>query len=368
MRSSGGYPAASFGAARGATPFDHWASQVATQRLLHVIPVAIQPQKRLQFVRAGLYEGISLCRAAGPLARQVAEQAKALQVQSGFMPTHLIVIEQNQYFEGLDSRLTAEGKTRDKGKYEHIDLNSIARQVLVATSLCGHCTWQLGGNYTIDLSDKDFPYSSAGYRHQDTVAVADLLRYSVPHDWFRDIQARDLRTVCLRLDRYYRSGTWWVDRLSVALGYLWSGMTARHSELAFISFCMALEAVASTTSSEITHILAERCALLMERSSEGRLRAYEEVKALYALRSKIVHGRSTPRTGPITSETLAITAKRSFVPRAALFRILAVAIAVINGVLRRPDLMALLHVRRSEHKASDALNEYFQKLLLRGEA
>lgn len=341
---------------------------MTTQRLLHAIPVAIQPQKRVVFTRAALQTGISLRRAAGPLGRQVAERTKKLPVQPGFVATHLIVVDQNDYFQGLDARLAAEGRTRDKGDFSHVDFDGIARHVLIAITLHGRCTWQVGGNHTFVFSESGFPYRSGGYSHRDTVAVSQALRYSAPSDWFRDLKASELRAKCAQLDCYYRSGTWWVDRLSVALGYLWSGLTTTHTELAFVSFCMALEAVASTSNNEITHILAERCALLTASDSEHRVQTYGEVKDLYGLRSKIVHGRSAPRKGPITWESLAITAKQSLVPRSALFRVLALAIAVINGVLKRPDLIALLHVRRTEEKASEALNEYFQRLLLRGEA
>ena len=95
---------------------------------------------------------------------------------------------------------------------------------------------------------------------------------------------------------------------------------------------------------------------------------YEEVKDLYAIRSKIVHGRSAPRKGAMTWETLAITAKISLVPRSTLFKMLAVTVQVINAVLGRPKLREILHVKRSEDKASEAISEYFQSLLLRGEA
>lgn len=341
---------------------------MVTQRLVHAIPVSIRPQKRLKFVRTSLLAGVSLQSVAGPLGRQVAERAKAFSFQTGFVPTHLIVVEENKYIDGLDSRMAAEGKSWDKGEYPFIDLDGISRQVLVAISLRGLCSWQLGGHHTFDFSDKGLPYSSDGYSHRDSVSGSGLLRHSAPNDWYRDVKASELRTACKQLDCYYRSGTWWVDRLSVALGYLWSGLTTTHSELSFVSFCMALEAVASTSSNEITHILAERCALLAEASPERRLSMYDEVKELYGLRSKIVHGRSAPRKGPITRESLAITAKQALVPTSALFRILAVTVAVINGVLGRPDLLALLHVQRSEDKASEALNEYFKRLLLRGKA
>lgn len=335
-----------------------------TQRLVHAIPVAVQPKARLKFARASLHSGVSIRKAEGPLARKVAERSKTLPVAPGFVPTHLIVIDQNAYFEGLDERLLAAGATRDKGEHSHVDLDGLKRQVLIAITLRGRCVWEVGDHHTFDYSDPDFPYSSAGYSHHDTQRVSSLLRYSAPDGWFVDVRSGELRAACNQLDCYYRSGTWWVDRLSVALGYLWSGLTTSHPELSFLALCMALEAIGSTSHNEISHILAERCAVLTEASGKNRLLMYDEVKDLYALRSKIVHGRSTPRRGPMNWETLAITAKQSLVPRSARFRMLAVTIRVINAVLGKSELLDILHVRRSEEKASEALNEYFQSSLL----
>ena len=95
---------------------------------------------------------------------------------------------------------------------------------------------------------------------------------------------------------------------------------------------------------------------------------YAQIKDLYALRSKIVHGRSEPRKGPMNWETLAITAKQSLVPRSEIVKLLAVTIQVLKSVLARPQLLELLHVKRSEDKASEAMNQFFLHLLLRGEA
>ena len=133
--------------------------------------------------------------------------------------------------------------------------------------------------------------------------------------------------------------------------------------MAFLSFCMALEAITSTPSNEITHILAERCALLVGATSEKRFQTYHEIKKLYSVRSKIAHGKSAPRRGPISWESLAITAKSSVVPRSALIQLLSIAIEVLNCVLVRTDFMALLHVKRSDGEVTKALNEYFERAL-----
>ena len=343
---------------------------MATQRLLHAIPVAVQPKARLKFARASLYPGVSLRKAEGPLARKVADRFNTRPVAPGFAATHLICIDENAYFEGLDERLLAAGDTREKGDYSHVDLDGLTRQVLIALTLRSRCVWKVGGSCTFDNSDPNFPYSysSVSYGHRNTQRISDLLSYSAPDGWFLDTRSGELRATCNQLDCYYRSGTWWVDRLSVALGYLWSGLTTSHPELSFVAFCMAIEAIASTSQNEITHILAEWCAILTQASGKDRVLMYKKVKDLYALRSKIVHGRSAPRKGFMNWETLAITAKQSLVPRLALFGMLDVTIQVINAVLSRSEFLDILHVRRSEEKSSKALDEYFQSLLLQREA
>ena len=341
---------------------------MATQHLVHAIPVEIQPVVRLKFTRASLQSGVSLVQANGPLARNVVERTKALPVQPGFAPTHLIVVDQSEYLSELAARLAAEGIQRQEGPHNFLDLDGIARQVLVATTLIGHSIWRVGGSHTFDHSEPDFPYRTAGYAHRPTQGIEGLLRYADSPDWFSDIQARALRNTCEKLDCYYRDGSWWVDPLSVALGYFWTGLTSQHPELSFLALCMTLEAIASTSQNEITHILAERCAVLVHPPGQDRIDLYKEIKALYGLRSKIVHGRSAPRKGPVNWSTLAITAKKSVVPKQQTRRMLAVTILVLKSVLARSSLLELLRKRRSEEKTTEALNEYFLGLLLRGEA
>ena len=341
---------------------------MATRRVRHVIPVEIQPSSRLKFERARLYEGVSIQLAKGPVARAVAKRTKSLPVQPGFLPTHLIVVEQNEYLKALDERLKLANTSRQKLDPEFVDVSGIYRQILVSVTLLGRCSWSVGGTHTFDHSDPGFPYSSAGYSHRPTESVGGLLRYMPTPDLFTDITSNALKETCRTLDCYYREGSWWVDRLSVALGYLWSGVTSQHPELSYVAFCMALEAIASTAQNEITHILAERCAVLCHPPGPGRVEFYTQVKDLYALRSKIVHGRSAPRKGSVNWETLAITAKRSIVPRSQVLRMFAVTTQVLVAVMSRPRLLEILHVRRSEEKASEALNEFFLALLLGGEA
>lgn len=338
---------------------------MTTQRLVHVIPVEIQPAAQLKFSRVSLQEGVSLRRAVGPLARYVSKRAKSKSIRLSFTPTHLIVVDQSNYLISLDKRLAASGTSREKPTFEYVDISAIARQVLVAVTLLGRSVWKFGGCHTLDHSGPDFPYSSAGFSPQPMSEVGGPLRYHSTSNWFQEVRPQDLRLCCELLDRYYRHGSWWVDRLSVALGYFWSGLTCPHAELAFVAFCTSLEAIASTSQSEITHILAERCAVLVHPPGPERVEMYLQIKKIYDLRSKIVHGRSALRKGNINRETLAITAKRSQIPQSQVVKLLGITIQVIQSVLKSPKFLELLHVKRSEEELSKAVEQYFRNLLLR---
>jgi hypothetical protein len=335
------------------------------QRVIHAVPIALYPATQLRFDRALLLPGVTLRCFTGPISTDIARRVEALPQKPSFIPTHIIVVNQATYLKGLDGRLKWEGLSRPVHEYEIIDIAGITRQVLVAIMLVGRLAWQVGGYHTFDFSDADFPYRSSGYSHAPTVQVSDLYRWAAPSDWFRDVGATALRKTATSLDRYYRSGIWWNDRLGVALGYLWSALTTTHIELSFAALCMALEAVASTANSEVTHILAERCAILARRSGPGRQLAYAEIKQLYALRSKIVHGRPTLRKGqPITSEALAITAKRSMVPCTQVFKLLSYVFDVTSGIQNSRALVTILHTRQSDNAESKAIDEFFLSKLL----
>lgn len=337
---------------------------MATQRVIHVVPIRFLPTKRVMFTRALLLPGVTLHRYAGPLARDIKRRTEALSVEPGFFPTHLLSVNQTEYLLGLDTRLQAEGRTRPAGVPDRVDIAGLSRQVLVAATLLGQLTWSVGGYHAFDFSDGDFSYRTSGYSHTPTVEVWQGLQLGASGDWFSDVYAAPLRDMTLRLDRYYRSGIWWNDRLSIALGYLWSALTTSHPELSFAALCMALEAVATSSQTEVTHTLAERCALLCQTRGPGRLQAYTDIKQLYALRSKIVHGRSGPRKGPITYETLAITAKMSMVPLSQLHKLLSYVLAVIRGALKNKSLTAILHTKQSDDAESRAIDEFFQRQLL----
>ena len=60
--------------------------------------------------------------------------------------------------------------------------------------------------------------------------------------------------------------------------------------LKIAQYVTALEALVSSSSTEVTHQVAERVACLLEPRGDGRIDDYRQVKQAYNLRSKVVHG------------------------------------------------------------------------------
>jgi hypothetical protein len=60
--------------------------------------------------------------------------------------------------------------------------------------------------------------------------------------------------------------------------------------LKIAQYITALEALVSSSPTEVTHQVAERVACLLEPPCVGRIDAYKRVKLAYSIRSKVVHG------------------------------------------------------------------------------
>lgn len=57
-----------------------------------------------------------------------------------------------------------------------------------------------------------------------------------------------------------------------------------------VHYCSGLESLVSSSSTELTHQIAERVACLLEDPGNGRLDCFGKIKKAYALRSRAVHG------------------------------------------------------------------------------
>ncbi|UCE55653.1 MAG: hypothetical protein JSV31_09460 [Desulfobacterales bacterium] len=105
-----------------------------------------------------------------------------------------------------------------------------------------------------------------------------------------------------------------IDRLSVGLSSLWNALINRNLAQAYLNLFIIFESLLSTRGFEITHMLSERAALLIEKKADRRVQVYKDMKKLYNLRSKIVHGKTVSKKGPITWESFVVSTKFTNVP------------------------------------------------------
>lgn len=111
-------------------------------------------------------------------------------------------------------------------------------------------------------------------------------------------------------------------------------------------FATAFEALLTGDPSELAHRLAERAAWLLEPTPEQRRTLYRELKFVYSIRSKVVHGA---RGGQRVDD----------LKRAALLCD-SVARRLLNLVSDRPELKAIFH------SDSDKVEEFAASLIFGG--
>jgi len=333
---------------------------------LTCVPLYVSPEKCLTFSEWRVLPGVTLARLTGGLKNVIKEfDRKAL---SGKVPpfsaTHAVCIDEEAYFEALADRLKAEG--HDLPPKLLLEPHSIAKQVVLALLLIGQIQFKYQGSYAIEVyrNRGKRRFQLRGWGNHPERELQDGTRRFLPGVGKRDIgRPRLVRTV-LQLDRYLRAGRWWTDRLSQALSFFWNGICTPHADQSFLSFTAALESLLNTQPMEITHTLAERAALLVGRDAQARLDVYRQVKDLYALRSKIIHGKAFPKKGKrVDAESLFISAKHSIVPCSQMRALAGLLISVLNRVLADHELLLIIQTKRNEDKTSKELDQLFLERL-----
>jgi hypothetical protein len=331
---------------------------------IECIPVYLYPEQRLSFNQCKVVPGILLLRLTGILKQTIDDQRLP---QLGFRATHVVCIDVDEYFRLLKDRLAREGKQIPAdGIPASLDAESLAKQVLLTLTLIGPVKFAFRGIYTLErnATSKKPLYRLAAWANRPLQEVSTLMAAALPWGVTQRISARHIAQTAMKLDRYFRSGIWWSDRLAMGLKHLWNGLCSPIPEQAFLDLTIALEALLSTRSEEITHILAERVSVLLRRNSSDGLSLYRTMKHLYKTRSKIVHGKVFPKKGTQNWESLFITAKRSNVPISELKLLTNITISVVNAVLRQEELLRIIQTTKSEDKTNQDLDDFFVKLLL----
>lgn len=88
------------------------------------------------------------------------------------------------------------------------------------------------------------------------------------------------------------------------LYYLYSGLTLSYWQVRFIMLNVVLESLFSTDNQELSHKISERAAFFLEKEAENREKLFQDVKKIYNIRSKLVHGDVINNTPEENSQLL----------------------------------------------------------------
>jgi hypothetical protein len=102
------------------------------------------------------------------------------------------------------------------------------------------------------------------------------------------------------------------NRVSNALRLYTSALDLNPSDVALVVFISVLEGLFSTATQELSYRLGLAVSWFLASAKDERLQLFGEVKDLYAIRSKIVHGNRITRD----EEQAAILLAENYVPRA----------------------------------------------------
>ena len=250
----------------------------------------------------------------------------------------------------------------------YVDTETITKQIIISLVHIGQLTFQIGGSFTLEtrVANQRKTYSVSQF--SNTLSMSS---YRTTLDLFKakiedPVSGSRLKKLAMELDRYYRSETWWEDRLGVALACLWNAMCAPSRDHTFIGLTMALEAVLSTSNVEISHQLAERIAVVLGGSAELKYDTYKLVKKdLYGIRSKLVHGDAGPKKkGKINTESLAVMARRTIVPNSETKQLMGLTISVLSKLIQDREYVNIVHTKESEHNTNMKIGELFMRRLL----
>jgi len=124
----------------------------------------------------------------------------------------------------------------------------------------------------------------------------------------------------------------------VALRAIWAGLTSYASDIRYLWFWIALEALfGPEDSSELSHKLAERIAFFLADKSDDARDLFKMAKKCYGVRSKIVHGRW--KYSPDIDQTMEDTE--------------AIIRTAFRHVIEKPDLLPIFVSKKRDEYLAD---------------
>lgn len=319
------------------------------------VPVSIRPSQTKGVWRDFL-PGVRLQPYGGPLRDLMERMDTKLppQAHSVVSRSHILLIRPTRYLAGVRKRIQAEGGAVPKGAVEMVLPSFVARQCLMAAILTTRSRFAVASSYSLRQRDRGWVLTGfSNQRLEETsLHVFSSLR-SKPLD------LEDAKRLMVKLDRYYRAITWWTDRVGMALGYLWEGLCATYPAQTYISLIALVDSLVGTRQSG-GHALAERVATMLGTDPQSRKAEYDEMKSLYGVRNRLVHGSAHPRKG----RSLYMGAKCSNIPYDDLSRLLSLCVRLIRSSLEDKEYLSLVQTEGKEDKINKQLDTLFLNRLL----
>jgi hypothetical protein len=97
--------------------------------------------------------------------------------------------------------------------------------------------------------------------------------------------------------------------IETAFGALRLSSYAFNTSMRFLQLAIALEALCSTGTTELSHRLASTCSILIGSNADERKELYRKTKQLYEIRSRIIHGSGKRATMNDVQEMEQLTCK-----------------------------------------------------------
>jgi hypothetical protein len=279
---------------------------------VHFVPVRILQPGALAFRRARPLPGVTL----EPWQGQIKEASDKL-LEGASVPrlkaTHVVRISDVEYLNAVRTRIEAEGQLVPNEKLFFVEAIPVAKQIALGLALSAGVGFSFQGSFSAEKPDNSEKGGLAlrGYSNWPSQEVFPLMVSALSRGAQQRVTGRNLTRLVLSLDRYFRAGMWWNDRISTSLEFFWHALTSPSTVGSFLSLMAALEAMLSTQKTEIAHMLAERAGVLLRGRKRSAIEIYRLVKDLYGTRSKIVHGSVRPAKGPATHESLWVAPKLS---------------------------------------------------------
>jgi hypothetical protein len=355
-------------------------SHYSTGRLC-VVPMYLFPTNRIPKLRWELLPGIWLEQIGKKLAHILYQDLTMMKRnRSAFLPNYAVIIEPVIYDQGICSRILAAGNTipphpfqspaylatmsAEKKAIDRIEPAHVARMVLINLIIHNGMMYKIAENFQCEFSEPRTFTVGTGYGIAAKVLEEGDQQSGLPAEGLASFNRERFVKTLNVIEPYYRPYIWSMDRMSLALSSMADAFKANSSLQTYMSLSIVLEALLSTNPMEIPLQIAERGAMLLARKGTKRIELYAEIKKLYNVWSKIVHGRHQDLKGRATFDTLLMSPKLNNAPRPQLIRLTTICLTLVRTLLLDDDYMSLISASGNEDTISRSVDKHFLKLLL----